>query len=388
MSQASVTLQRLTTNATENRIDASAISPDGKYLAYSDKTGAYLRLLSTGEVHPLLPKASDVTFLGWFPDSSQLLASWADPAGKQASVGSIHHGWQPAANERRRLVGFGFAGRLANCISQGSRIRGNGAGNLADAGRWVRSAKADFVSGGRVRLTGLVARWALDCLCEIQGWAQQYEEHWIELFNLEQGTKRVVLSDPHLDGWGLIWLPDGRLVYAMDEPPPSQNSSNFWAASIDLSTGRFVGTPARITSGDGFAVKPSVTADSKRLVFNRAKPQADVYVSEFFAKGPRLSTPRRLTLDEADDFPFDWTSDNKAVLFISNRTGTDNIFRQRIDETSAEMLVFGPEKKSDLPVESRRNSNSVSGTHESKRQFAAGTADASAYQWGPAPDRA
>jgi hypothetical protein len=44
-----------TTNATEKRIFASAISPDGKYLAYSDKTGAYLRLLSTGELHLSAP---------------------------------------------------------------------------------------------------------------------------------------------------------------------------------------------------------------------------------------------------------------------------------------------------------------------------------------------
>jgi Tol biopolymer transport system component len=94
-------------------------------------------------------------------------------------------------------------------------------------------------------------------------------EVWIELFNLEQGTKMVVLSDPHLEAWGFLWLPDGRLVYALDEPLPSQNSSNFWAARIHLSTSRFVGTPARITSGDGFAVKPSVTADGKHLVFNR-----------------------------------------------------------------------------------------------------------------------
>ncbi len=77
-------------------------------------------------------------------------------------------------------------------------------------------------------------------------------------------------------------------------------------------------------------------------MFNRLKPQLDVYLAEFFAKGPRLGTPRRLTLDDADDLPFDWTPDDKAVLFISNRTGTSNIFnifRQRIDETSAEMVV-------------------------------------------------
>src|SRR5205823_636604 len=48
--------QRLTSNPTENPVSASAISPDGKYLAYSDNTGTFLRLISTGETHALLPK--------------------------------------------------------------------------------------------------------------------------------------------------------------------------------------------------------------------------------------------------------------------------------------------------------------------------------------------
>src|SRR6476646_5162819 len=96
------------------------------------------------------------------------------PSSKQASVVSIHPGWQPAAIERRRLVGFGFAGRLTDCISQGSRIRGSRAGNLVDASGWGQSAKADVISRGRVRLTGLVARWTLDCISEIQTWAEQW----------------------------------------------------------------------------------------------------------------------------------------------------------------------------------------------------------------------
>ena len=347
LSQASITLQRLTTNATENRIEASAISPDGKYLAYSDQTGAYLRLLSTGEVHPLLPKASDVTFLGWFPDSSQLLASWAETpmANKRLWALSIMGG------NPRQISDEGWSASVSPDGSQVVFLKGAGFG---ETGQEIWLMRADgseqrkLISFPEGRIASPV--WSPDgrWLAYVKSKAgPNNEEHWIELFNLEQGTKRVVLSEPHLDGWGFIWLPDARLVYAMDEPPPSRNSSNFWAASIDLSTGRLVGTPARITSGDGFAVKPSITADSKRLVFNRAKPQTDVYVSEFFAKGPRLSKPRRLTLDDADDFPFDWTVDNKAVLFTSNRTGTDNIFRQRIDETSAEMLAFGPKEKSD-----------------------------------------
>jgi WD40-like Beta Propeller Repeat len=119
--------------------------------------------------------------------------------------------------------------------------------------------------------------------------------------------------------------------------PPSQNTSNFWGVTIDLNTGRPTSTPSRITSGDGFTIQPSVTSDGKRLTFNRVKPQEDVYLAEFFSNPPHISRPRRLTLD--------WMPDNKAVLFTSTRTGTLNIFRQKIDGTSAEMLVFGPEQK-------------------------------------------
>src|ERR1700720_4294681 len=75
--------RRLTSNPTENPITVSAISPDGKYLAYSDRTGTYLRLISTGEGHSLLSKNNDVQYLSWYPDSTRLLISWSpSPAAK------------------------------------------------------------------------------------------------------------------------------------------------------------------------------------------------------------------------------------------------------------------------------------------------------------------
>ena len=345
LSQASTALQRLTTNPAENRIQASAISPDGKYLAYSDKTGAYLRLLATGEVHPLLSKVSDVMFLGWFPDSSQLLASWAAPPANRRLWSLSILGGNP-----RQLSDEGWS---ASVSPDGSQIVFLKGAAIAEAGQEIWLMRADG-SDQRKLMSFPEGAFGSPVWSPDGRWiayvkfrtGPDTEEGWIELFNLEHGTRRVVLSDPHVSVWGLIWLPDGRLVYVVYEPPPSHNSSNFWAARLDLSTGRFVGTAERITGGDGFAVKPSVTADGRRLVFIRAKPQADVYVAEFSAKGPRLSTPRRLTFDEADDLPFDWTPDNKAVVFISNRTGTDNIFRQGMYATSADMLVPGPEKRS------------------------------------------
>ncbi len=172
-------------------------------------------------------------------------------------------------------------------------------------------------------------------------------EAWVELFNPEHATRNVVITEPQLE-WGVEWLPDGRLLYAIAEPPPSQNSSNFWAVNVNPTTGRSSGAPVKITNGDDHVNQPSITGDGIKLVFSRYQPQLDVYVAEFFAKGPHLGTPRRLTLDNSDDLPFDWTFDDSSVLFTSNRTNAGsifNIFQQRIDQSSAEMLVSGPEQK-------------------------------------------
>src|SRR5260370_18639687 len=96
---------------------------------------------------------------------------------------------------------------------------------------------------------------------------------------------------------------------------------------MDLSTGHPSGIPSRITTGDDFVDQPSVTADGKGLVFNRLKPHLDVFLAEFFAKGLRLGTPRRLTLEDADDLPLDWTYAASAVSFTANRPSTSNIFQ-------------------------------------------------------------
>jgi serine/threonine protein kinase len=52
--EARMLLQRsVTANPPENPVYAAAISPDGRYLAYADLTGVFVRLLATGETHAL-----------------------------------------------------------------------------------------------------------------------------------------------------------------------------------------------------------------------------------------------------------------------------------------------------------------------------------------------
>ncbi len=56
-----LTEQRITSNPPEDPVHGAAVSPDGKYVAYSDPTGLYVRQLSTGETRPwTLPKGFEV----------------------------------------------------------------------------------------------------------------------------------------------------------------------------------------------------------------------------------------------------------------------------------------------------------------------------------------
>ncbi len=47
--QPELTETQITDNSSENTVTSNAISPDGKYLAYSDRKGIHLKLIATGE---------------------------------------------------------------------------------------------------------------------------------------------------------------------------------------------------------------------------------------------------------------------------------------------------------------------------------------------------
>ena len=101
---------KLTANSSESRVSSAAVSPDGKYLAYADNTGIYLKLTRTGETHAVpLPPNFSARVDDWFPDGSHLLVSRAE---------------QPLRTSLWSLSLFGGSPRqLADDASRGSRPR-------------------------------------------------------------------------------------------------------------------------------------------------------------------------------------------------------------------------------------------------------------------------
>jgi hypothetical protein len=136
----------------------------------------------------------------------------------------------------------------------------------------------------------------------------------------------------------------------MGEPERVRGEENVWEVRVDARTGKPVSKPRRITNwAEALTSGLSGTSDGKQLALTRFTRQTDVYVGELEAGGRRLKDPRRLTLEESQDFPCHWMPDGKAVLFQSNRNGTWGIYKQGLGQTTAQPVVTGPDYK-DWPV--------------------------------------
>lgn len=76
--------RKLTASTQETPVTSSAISPDGKYMAYSDRRGVYLRQIESGETHVFsLPTTLPNPHVeSWFTDGTHLILSAWTPAHK------------------------------------------------------------------------------------------------------------------------------------------------------------------------------------------------------------------------------------------------------------------------------------------------------------------
>jgi Tol biopolymer transport system component len=179
----------------------------------------------------------------------------------------------------------------------------------------------------------------------VQRTPQTWFQESIETCDLKGANRTVVVSDQHIFR-GLCWLSDGRIVYARQESLRSidywSSDYNLWEIDIDGRTGMPTDKPKRITqwAGSPFGIM-SASSDGKRLVLRKMTNQLQVYLGELTAGGTRMDPPRRLTNDEAFDFCTAWTPDSKAVLFSSERNDTWSIFKQGINQDTAEPVVTG-----------------------------------------------
>ena len=333
--------RRLTANPSEYPVRTAALSGDGKYLAFSDDTGFYLRQVDTGETHPLaLPEGFKATPVCWLPDGSHILITSVIGPEQQSGL------WQIATvgGSPRKLSD---EGRAAAVSPDGSQIV------FLKGGAWSHEVWLMGADGEQSRkLVGELGDlfrspvWSPDgkqiaFLRDVYRPGDFGVVRQIEILDLASNQRKLVLSQARL-GTALAWTND-RLVYVLEEEPPNQNDSNAWSVKIDPLTGKALGTATRLTAGPGRVQYLSSTIDGKRLAYLKEGRQPDVYVARIEANGTKLQAPRLLTLDERQDLPWAWTPDSKQVIFGSDRDGSFHLFRQSPGQTTPELLVGGKE---------------------------------------------
>jgi Tol biopolymer transport system component len=156
------------------------------------------------------------------------------------------------------------------------------------------------------------------------------------------GDLQVVLKDDSRLRPALWWTADGRILFAyLNNPTSEREDTGVNSISIDERTGKVAAPPQRVTEGQGWIGGLSATSDGKRLVVSRGNTTRQVFITEPDPGNHRWKAPRRLTLDTNESLATAWTADSKAVLFVSDRDGSWKLFKQNIDETTADVLVEG-----------------------------------------------
>jgi DNA-binding winged helix-turn-helix (wHTH) protein/Tol biopolymer transport system component len=337
--------RQLTANPTDNPVMSGAISPDGRYLAYADLKGIHIKLIETGETadvpQPEEVKGARVDWAivpTWVHDGTRFIAN-ANTAGRGTSIWivSVVGGAPRKLRDNSEAESVSRDGsRVAFATNWGRfgyrelwvmRADGEGAYKLYDVDESSFFLGAEWSPDGQ-RLAYLIAHEGRD-----RG------QMAIESRDLVGGAEVTALPDAiTLEDWS--WLPDGRIVWSLDEPGPAALSCNLWAMLIDAGSGKPAEKPNRLTNWAGFCMaNPSPSADSKRLVFRRWLWQANIFVADLDHTGTRLTSLRKLTTNEGRNFPAGWTRDSDAVVFESYRDGQWQILKQSLGRETTEPLV-------------------------------------------------
>ncbi len=335
--------RRLTANPQDMPVNYAAISPDGKYLGYSDQRGIHIQLLGTGETQnvPMPPgvpaEQSYWYFNSWYPDSTRFVASLG-VLGQGGSLWSV-----PILGGAPRKIAEGLESP-GNVSPDGSYIAymaepvENGYRSIWLMGPQGESPHKILTAGEQSAF--MAAAWSPTARRIVYPYVHQEGDHLVvsvETCDLNGANKTQIISDFYLQYY--CWVSRERFVYSRAEGFGSSPVVNLWEMKVDGETGAPRGKPRRLTDWSGFWVLGlTATADGRHLAFSRWNFHQTVFVGDLTNDGNRLLHAHRLTVDEYINQPNTWTADSREVIFGSDRSGGTGIYKQALDGNTPQLV--------------------------------------------------
>lgn len=325
---------RLTANTPELAVQSAALSPDGKQVAYSDPLGIHVLTLADGEAR-LLADTEGYRFVRWMPDGNGFLARFQSTGGDIKTVIVSPAGGTPTVASRpQQAIPSPDRKQIAVISENPPSLSVQDAAGANTRELWKGSAESglDQLAWSPSGMQIAVMSW------------KGYEEI-LELVEIATGKKQVLSIGNKKQSFGsVVWPEQNRLILSIDEDlGTNRYESNLWEANLDKNGVLIAGGLRQLTFWVECPIRTgSLATDGKKLLFIRSLHQRDVYVAPLEAGGARMGTPRRLTLDLGDDYPSDWAADSKTVILTSTRNGPQGIFRQGLEERTAQPLVAIP----------------------------------------------
>jgi serine/threonine protein kinase len=380
-------LQQLTFNSSENPVTSAGISPDGRYVAYSDLNGMYVKSIETGTIQAVpwpegltSQKAQwEIVLPAWFPDGQRFIAN-IHPAFQKSEL------WNSETTTVWMVSARGGVPRKLRDKSMAWAVSPDG--SLVAYGRNKRGVRGDseiwlMTPNGmdKRKAVGSNGDYGIGVFQWIPNSSRfsytRFAESGDTVFtaDLNGGPSTLLLSPSETKEMNsAIWLPDGRLLYPLRERDGYQ-TCNFWTRRIDPRTGAVIGKPYRMTNWLGSCLDfMSVTADGKRLAFMKITEQMTSYLADVNATGRYLSNNRHFSESESSEGIADWTPDSRELIVQSNRASDYfGMYRQPLNEESA------------IPLDTKGFGRSPSVTPDSKWILYLGYGNAERGWWEAKP---
>jgi Tol biopolymer transport system component/DNA-binding winged helix-turn-helix (wHTH) protein len=318
---------------TIGKVWVTAVSPDGKYVAYvisdNGQFSLWVKQIDTvSQIELLGPTESRITGLTYSPDSKNIFYNLEDSTTKTFDLHQIP---MLGGTPKKILQDIGSGVTFSPDGQRFAFIRtkpNETALIVANADGSQQRTLATRRSPLYYRFEG--PAWSPDgktiaCAAGISG-----ERTGVVEVNVENGSEREIVRPSWFLVEKVVWLSDGKtlIITAGD----SKSTRQLWRVAYPG------GEVSQITDGASSYLSPSLSADSRVLV----AIQNDRFLEVFVASISSLSRPRRLTplggkFDSINGFS--WTRDDR-ILYSSKVSGNSDIWIMRADGSEQRQLTM------------------------------------------------